>query len=687
MATVTASAVATTDSLETFRQRFNTLRSDIQGLSFGASLVFEGATADDYETTLAITDPTADRTVTIQNKTGILALLGRDISDVVVMDASDGSGTDEAGAILLNASASGVDEGEALIYEDGTGDHIVNPVLQIAGNFVFEGATANDYETTLAITDPTADRTITLQDKTGTVALQGRDIDDIFTLNGTNGSSANEGDAIILDGDATSVAGVVQNVGEALLYEEGTGDHIVNPTFEEYEEFIILEESTENGLVFLTRENTDESSVNARFAYQTATSDNLLGSLFIPPSAGGVQFTMPVSDGNNDQVLATDGSGNLSFKNQSSGMSLSNDGNNRVVTATGSGSGNGEANLTFDGSTLGITGAIDMSGAFDTDGVASAATFEPDGDTSSGDNAAIGYTSAEGLILTGQGSTNDVTIKNDADQDVIEIPTGTQNVTFAGNIVIADAGNIGSASDTDAISIGSDGDVTLTQDLELQHDGAILSFGADDDVTATHVADVGINFASTRSGADSIFRLQNLANASASDVRLIIQTGGTSGGDPLINLDGQATGAKFSVGVDTSGDKFVIADADKGGFDGSDEMLTIDNDGAVTLFHSSNAKVATTSTGIQITSTTYAPISRRGEDVFIVFDQTAAGGTDAGDNVIMNASDGSSTDDGDDIIGEDEVFLHSGMQRNVLEIFSSGGTLLNSVAGFAPGAI
>ena len=47
--------------------------------------------------------------------------------------------------------------------------------------------------------------------------------------------------------------------------------------------------------------------------------------------------------------------------------------------------------------------------------VATAATFEPDGDTAAGDNAAIGYTAAEGLILTGQGSTNDVTIKNDAD--------------------------------------------------------------------------------------------------------------------------------------------------------------------------------------------------------------------------------------------------------------------------------
>jgi hypothetical protein len=35
----------------------------------------------------------------------------------------------------------------------------------------FEGTTANDFETTLTVTDPTADRTITLPDKTGTVAL------------------------------------------------------------------------------------------------------------------------------------------------------------------------------------------------------------------------------------------------------------------------------------------------------------------------------------------------------------------------------------------------------------------------------------------------------------------------------------------------------------------------------------
>ena len=44
-------------------------------------------------------------------------------------------------------------------------------------NLVFEGSTPNDYETTLTVTDPTADRTVTLQDASGTVALTS-DLDD-----------------------------------------------------------------------------------------------------------------------------------------------------------------------------------------------------------------------------------------------------------------------------------------------------------------------------------------------------------------------------------------------------------------------------------------------------------------------------------------------------------------------------
>ena len=76
-------------------------------------------------------------------------------------------------------------------------------------------------------------------------------------------------------------------------------------------------------------------------------------------------------------------------------------------------------------------GAIDNgSSAITTTGVITGGTVEATTDTAAGDNAAIGYTSAEGLILTGQGSTSDVTIKNDADATVISIPTGTSNVSI-----------------------------------------------------------------------------------------------------------------------------------------------------------------------------------------------------------------------------------------------------------------
>ncbi len=62
------------------------------------------------------------------------------------------------------------------------------------------------------------------------------------------------------------------------------------------------------------------------------------------------------------------------------------------------------------------------------------AKIEATGDTAASDNAAIGYTSTEGLILTGQGSNNDVTIKNSADAEVLKILTGTEDVTVSGTL-------------------------------------------------------------------------------------------------------------------------------------------------------------------------------------------------------------------------------------------------------------
>ena len=46
----------------------------------------------------------------------------------------------------------------------------------------------------------------------------------------------------------------------------------------------------------------------------------------------------------------------------------------------------------------------------------------------------LGATAALGAILTGQGTTNDITISNDAGQSVLAVPTGTRDATFYGTV-------------------------------------------------------------------------------------------------------------------------------------------------------------------------------------------------------------------------------------------------------------
>ena len=104
-----------------------------------------------------------------------------------------------------------------------------------------------------------------------------------------------------------------------------------------------------------------------------------------------------------------------------------------------------------------------------------------------------------------------------ANLDVSGTYTGGGLMTTGGNIVIPDAGNIGSASDTDAIAISSAGlvtvsqdltvsdDVTIGDDLLLDSDGAVIKLGDDQDVTITHNADEGITLNSKDiSGVSSI---------------------------------------------------------------------------------------------------------------------------------------------------------------------------------------
>ena len=69
-------------------------------------------------------------------------------------------------------------------------------ILLDGANLVFEGYLANAYETTLTAAEPTADRTITLPNVTGTVITTGN-----LTIDGTT-----TGDVLVGEGDALAFA-------------------------------------------------------------------------------------------------------------------------------------------------------------------------------------------------------------------------------------------------------------------------------------------------------------------------------------------------------------------------------------------------------------------------------------------------------------------------------------------------
>ena len=156
-----------------------------------------------------------------------------------------------------------------------------------------------------------------------------------------------------------------------------------------------------------------------------------------------------------------------------------------------------------DGTVLGIpTGTTNV----DIVGDVTAANFQPDGDTASGDTAAFGYTSVLGAILTGQGSTNDVTLVNDADATVLGIPTGTTNVTIAGDLQLAAGLTLDGTPATDHTATGPQTNTFnagyANALMDLVYLGSSSTWlEADSDAAATSINMLGIALAAVDSGA------------------------------------------------------------------------------------------------------------------------------------------------------------------------------------------
>ena len=160
---------------------------------------------------------------------------------------------------------------------------------------------------------------------------------------------------------------------------------------------------------------------------------------------------------------------------------------------------------------LTVTGTSELKNDVTVTGdVTASGTVLPTGDTAAGDAAAVGFTSAEGLILTGQGSTSDITLKNDADAIVFSVPTGTDDILFPDNAkAIFGAGSDLELSHngTDSIIEGKTGDLILrtagTESIFLQDAGGnnLAQFNDNNDVKLYHNANEKL---ATTSGGVSV---------------------------------------------------------------------------------------------------------------------------------------------------------------------------------------
>ncbi len=180
--------------LNTSSDKLNFAGNTTADLSENTNLYYTNARA---RGSVSVTDSGGDGSLAYNSTSGVITYTGPSASEVRAhISVASGSGlTYSSGEIgtsaIPNAQLANDDItiGSTAIALGATGSTIAgltslssttlvsgvvdaaNAISIASGNIVFEGSTANNFETTVSVTDPTADRTITFPDAGGTVAL------------------------------------------------------------------------------------------------------------------------------------------------------------------------------------------------------------------------------------------------------------------------------------------------------------------------------------------------------------------------------------------------------------------------------------------------------------------------------------------------------------------------------------
>ena len=497
--------------------------------------------------------------------------------------------------------------------------------------------------TTIGHTSDTDAITIASDGKT-TFSQQTTHSNGIVINDGGNIGAASDTDAIAIAGDGKTTFSQLSTFSSGLVIADGGNIGSASDT-----DAISI---AADGKVSLTQDLYLTGSQKELRFYEGA---NYVG--FKAPSLSGNQiWSLPATDASsNGDALVSDGAGGLSFSStvgsNATSVTLADESSDTscfvmfATAATGNQDPKTGSNLTFNSSTGALTASSfvgNITGNVTGNVSGSAATVTGAAQSSITSLGTLTTLTVDNIIING---TN---IGHTSDTDAIAIAsdgkvTFSQQTTHSNGILVADGGTIGSASDTNAISIGADGDVTLTQDLELQKDGAILYFGQNDDVKIKHVADKGLE----------------IYQSTTDDIGMTLTFNAL---DTAIEVDHILGKIEFKAGNDSSGSDAILPGAyisavAEGTFSASNNATKID-------FATGISETATPAMSLSSTGSLSFPNKQGGDNLRL---DSTNGTADAGDDVILNGTDGSSTNADSNIIFEDAVALTTQTDRHVMK--------------------
>ena len=477
---VTASSISSSNTLEQLRTQFNNLVSDVTGLEAGSqtftlitssnitvaedgTIVFEGATNDDFETTLTVVDPTADRTITLPNETGTVLTTASSVTATNVTVSANNS-TDETIFLTFVDGATG-DQGletdTGLTYNPSTG------LLTSEKLLISDGGTIGSASSTSAVTIASTGIVTFVDDilikDGGTIG--NASVADVMTLAST-GIVTFKDDLLIKDGGTIGSAsstgaitiassGIVTLVDDLVIKDGGTigsasatdAITIASTGIVTFVDDIIIKDAGTIG----SASDTDAISISSggvvNISATTANTGTGDGALTV---AGGVGIAADASIGDDLRLISD--SAVLSFGADSDTTLTHTDGSGLTINSTNkimfrdsalsvSSSADGQLDIDADteveitATTIDINGAVEISGTTTQTGVSTSAAKDV---FNAGLSVKNGSSSA-GFIEFFEDSdngTNKVTLIGPASSgDVtLTLPTTTDTLAVAGDI-------------------------------------------------------------------------------------------------------------------------------------------------------------------------------------------------------------------------------------------------------------